>query len=198
MVRTVIIAQGLGPGTIAIYWLTFVSLASGTIAGLGAYFLGLSSLADSLHDDDPTKRVRKLKEELQVGSCIKRVNGFCALHNLVDPRKCPPDVPPDFRDGDEVGCKAEETATPTEDICIVPYNARADNRAAATCTTRNDEGFPAETPLPDGTFACTNFCFCGAYGKSLGCETPKANEKREEHLIPNGAPKPTPAPVLLS
>ncbi|KAL8748474.1 MAG: hypothetical protein Q9184_007279, partial [Pyrenodesmia sp. 2 TL-2023] len=75
-----------------------VSYASGTIAGLGAYFLGLSSLTDSLHDDDPTKRVQKLKEELQVGSCIKRANGFCALHNLADPRKCPPDVPPDFRD----------------------------------------------------------------------------------------------------
>ena len=82
-------------------------IASGTIAGLGAYFLGLSSLHDSLHDDDPTERVKKLKNELEIGSCIDRTDNICALHNLADPGKCPPDPPLDFQDGDEVGCKSQ-------------------------------------------------------------------------------------------
>ncbi|KAL8996024.1 MAG: hypothetical protein Q9169_004371 [Polycauliona sp. 2 TL-2023] len=67
---------------------------------------GLSSLSDSFKDDDPTKRVQKLKEELQTGSCIFRdeEDKICGLNNLADPEKCPPDVPDDFEDGDEVGC----------------------------------------------------------------------------------------------
>lgn len=83
----------------------YCALASGTVAGLGTYLLGLSSLSNSLLDDDPVQRVRNLKDELETVSCISRVDDFCGLNNLIDPEKCLPDVPDDFQDGDEVECK---------------------------------------------------------------------------------------------
>ncbi|KAL8853327.1 MAG: hypothetical protein Q9221_001803 [Calogaya cf. arnoldii] len=152
-----------------------VSYASGTIAGVGTYFLGLSSLSDSLKDDDPNKRVQKQKEELQAGSCIPRTDdtSICGLNNLADPKKCPPDVPNGFKDSDEVGCKQEggTSTTPTTEVCV---QATPDpDKPAATCTVRNDEGFPSEDPLLEDTFACTNFCYCGTGGKSRVCEIPK-------------------------
>ena len=87
--------------------LTSRNLASGTIAGLGTYFLGLSSLSNNLADNDPVQRVVKLKNQLQTGSCLQRVSdkSICSLYNLADPRTCPPDPPAGFQDGDEVPCK---------------------------------------------------------------------------------------------
>jgi len=81
--------------------------AAGTVSGLGAYFLGLSSLSQILIKDDPVERVKELKLHLEVGSSYSRgkddkVKSLC---NDADPRTCPPDVPNGFRDGDEVGCK---------------------------------------------------------------------------------------------
>ncbi|KAL8966125.1 MAG: hypothetical protein Q9183_003513, partial [Haloplaca sp. 2 TL-2023] len=167
-----------------------VILASPTVAGLGAYFLGLSSLSDSLHDDDPVKRIQKLKAKLQAGSCITRSPNICALHNLADPRQCPPYIPFGFQKGNEVECRVIEaastqattaqvtTTTSTQEICV--QATPIDDKPAATCTTRT-EGFPA-TPLPEGAFACTNFCWWGIEGKPRSCEIPGAQ--------PNGAPKP--------
>lgn len=169
-------------------------LASGTIAGLGAYFLGLSSLYDSLHDDDPTKRVRKLKDELESGSCIERIDGICALHNLADPRKCPPDPPLDFQDGDEVGCKSEDSEEPTTTSGICVQQVLIDDKPAMTCST-STRGFPA-TPLAEGNFECTNFCFCKIEGKDRGCEhIPNAKARREAGPVLTGAPVPTAAPL---
>lgn len=137
-----------------------------------------------------SKEFKKIKDELQTGSCIRRTvdTNICALHNLADPVKCPHDVPPNFKDGDEIGCRADsEEATPTEEICV---QALPDaDKLVATCST-STQGFPA-TPLPDGAFAWTNFCFCG-----VGGEKPKIRAKREEDAVQNGAPQPTPAPML--
>ncbi|KAL9127268.1 MAG: hypothetical protein Q9217_003827 [Psora testacea] len=70
--------------------------------GLGTYSSGLSSISSSLQDNVPTKRVQKVKEELQTGSCIPRTDDdkICAFYNLANLRTCPPDVPPDFKDGE--------------------------------------------------------------------------------------------------
>ncbi|KAL8908065.1 MAG: hypothetical protein Q9207_001044 [Kuettlingeria erythrocarpa] len=162
-----------------------VSYASGTIAGLGTYFLGLSSLSDSLKNDDPTKRVQKFKEELQTGSCIPRTDdtNICGLKNLADPRKCPPDVPSGSKDGDEVGCKAEE-ATPAQEVCV-QATPDADKPAA----TRNDEGFPASTPLPEGTYACTNFCCCGIERQISNLRDSQGGAEEGEELASQGSSK---------
>lgn len=190
MVCIIILTRSFFFGATIIHLLTSVTLASGTIAGLGAYFLGLSSLSSSLHDDDSTKRVQKLKEELQTGSCIPRTddNKICALYNLADPRTCPPDVPPDFKDGDEIGCK--DTSS-TQCVQATPDS----NKPAVTCstsTTRND----VTTPLPDGNFACTNFCFCQIEGEPRICTTPGPKAKREVQPVLNRAPEPTAAPMF--
>ncbi len=110
----------LPPGLLGLIYIPiFVTLASGTIAGLGAYFLGLSSLANSLHDDDPKKRVKKLKDKLQTGSCIHRTPKICSLHNLANSGTCPPDIPPGFRDGDEVDCK-DTSSTSANTVVAIP------------------------------------------------------------------------------
>lgn len=103
-----------------IHGLTLITLASGTIAGLGTYFLGLSSLSSVLQDNDPTKRVQNLKEQLQSGGCISRTNdpSICALYNLADPRTCPPDVPDGFQDGDEVDCKDTSSSSANTVVAI--------------------------------------------------------------------------------
>ncbi|KAI4195353.1 MAG: hypothetical protein LQ350_007250 [Teloschistes chrysophthalmus] len=79
-----------------------VSYAAGSVSGLAAYFLGRSSFADELRDDDPVQRVRKLKTVLEVGATIKRSDNIPSLYNLADPRACPPDVPAGFQNGEEV------------------------------------------------------------------------------------------------
>lgn len=54
--------------------LTLAPKASGTVAGLAAYFLGLSSLEAVLKDNDPVARVRNLKEWVETGSSFSRGN----------------------------------------------------------------------------------------------------------------------------
>ena len=69
------------------------------------------------------------------------------------------------------------------------------NKPAVTCSTstkRND----VTTPLPDGNYACTNFCFCQIEGKPRVCTTPSPKAKREVQPVLNGGPEPTAAPVL--
>ena len=87
--------------------LTSATLAAGTISGLATYFLGLSSLSSVLIADDPVRRVKNLKDELEIGSPIPRGPNekVKSLYNLADPRTCPPDPPPGFKDGDEVPCR---------------------------------------------------------------------------------------------
>ncbi|KAL8864988.1 MAG: hypothetical protein Q9198_009526, partial [Flavoplaca austrocitrina] len=80
---------------------------SRTIAGLGAYFLGLLGLSNSLKDDDLTE-AQKLNGEPQ-----DRPHH----NNFADTAKCPAAVPDNFKDGDEVACKPDE-ATPTEEVCV--------------------------------------------------------------------------------
>jgi len=85
------------------YILTSIKLATATVSGLGTYFLGLSSLSGNIADDDPSKRVMRLKQLLE-RSYIDRGN-VRSLWNLADPRTCPPGTPPPgFQDGDEAPC----------------------------------------------------------------------------------------------
>ena len=97
--------------------LTSAMIAAATISGLAAYFLGLSSLSHII-DDDPTQRVRNLKDELEVGSAVARGN-VGSLWNLADPRTCPPGPPPPgFQDGDEVPCADTSTSSGNTVVAI--------------------------------------------------------------------------------
>ena len=86
--------------------LTFDMLASATIAGLGTYFLGLSSIRDIIGNDDPIQRVVNFKRFL-ISASIDRGSdrNIKSLYNLANPEDCPPGTePPGFEDGDEVPC----------------------------------------------------------------------------------------------
>lgn len=62
-------------------------------------------MSDTLRDDDPVQRVKKLKILLEEGSPLRRADNIRSVYNGQDPRTCPPDVPPNFHDGDEVPCR---------------------------------------------------------------------------------------------
>ncbi|KAL9600659.1 MAG: hypothetical protein Q9179_003142 [Wetmoreana sp. 5 TL-2023] len=100
---------------------SYVTMASGTAAGFGAYFLGLSSLQDLLLDDDPVQRVKNLKDLLEIGSSLRRGDGLRSLYNEKDPRACPPDVPDGFHDGDEVPCRDTSSASGNTVLAIPNY-----------------------------------------------------------------------------
>ena len=101
--------------------LTSAILAAGTISGLGAYFLGLSSLSNVLITDDPVQRVRNLKNELEIGSTIPRGtnDNVKSLYNFADPRTCPPDPPAGSQDGDEVPC-GDTSSTSGNTVVAIP------------------------------------------------------------------------------
>ncbi|KAL8957589.1 MAG: hypothetical protein Q9183_006017 [Haloplaca sp. 2 TL-2023] len=103
------------------------SYAAPAVAGLGAYFLGLSSRSQALADDDPFERVRKLRHMLEISTPIERVRGTGSLYNLNDPRACPPDVPlpdvppnlnPTSAGGEEVGCRDASTTTSNTVVAV--------------------------------------------------------------------------------
>ena len=82
--------------------------AAGTVSGLGTCFLGLSSLAGDLANDNPIQRVISLKQLLEEGSSLARDGdeSFKSLYNLANASTRPPGTPPSgFQDGDEVPCK---------------------------------------------------------------------------------------------
>ena len=109
MVRMAILCEDFSLDANMINTLTAEMLAAGTVSGLGAYFLGLSSLSSNLANDDPIQRVIRLKQQLGVLSSLERGN-VISLYNLADPDTCPPDIPPpDFQNGDEVPCKDTST-----------------------------------------------------------------------------------------
>ena len=99
----------------------FGILAAGTISGLGTYFLGLSSLAEDLANDDPVQRVINLKQQLSPGSSLQKGDdpSIESLWNLADPQTCPPGTPPPgFEDGDEVPCGDTSTNSGNTVIAI--------------------------------------------------------------------------------
>ena len=99
-------------------------IAAATISGLAAYFLGLSSLSDLLINDDPVQRVKNLKDELEVGSAVRRgesESDVYAVWNYQNPETCPPGTPPPgFQDGDEVPCA--DTSTSSGNIVVAIPN----------------------------------------------------------------------------
>lgn len=98
--------------------LTHKMLAAGTISGLGTYFLGLSSLEGNLAHDDPVQRVKRLKQQLGLGSSASR-GDVRSLWNLADPGTCPPGtLPPGFQDGDEIPCADTSTNSGNTVIAI--------------------------------------------------------------------------------
>jgi hypothetical protein len=102
--------------------LTLAPKASGTVAGLAAYFLALSSLEAVLKDNDPVARVRNLKEWVETGSSFSRGNDdkIKSLWNTTDPRQCPhADPPPGTGDGDEVPC-GETSSKQGDTVVAIP------------------------------------------------------------------------------
>ncbi|KAI4219561.1 MAG: hypothetical protein L6R40_008718 [Gallowayella cf. fulva] len=91
---------------------TGVSMAAAQVSGMAAYFLGLSSLSDYLHDDDGRARVVKLKDFI-IRAAWDRTDPdglLKAIYNHEDPRTCPANQK---RDGDEVGepCRSSPTTS---------------------------------------------------------------------------------------
>ncbi|KAL8924380.1 MAG: hypothetical protein Q9172_002727 [Xanthocarpia lactea] len=91
---------------------TGTSFAAAQVSGMAAYFLGLSSLRDYLHDDDGETRVQKLKEHIISASWDRAVDAgpLKAIYNNEDPRTCRA-IPQ--TDDDEVGepCQVSSTTT---------------------------------------------------------------------------------------
>lgn len=86
--------------------------AAAQVSGMAAYFLGLSSLSDYLHDDDGRARVVKLKDFI-IRAAWDRTDPdglLKAIYNHEDPRTCPANQK---RDGDEVGepCRSSPTTS---------------------------------------------------------------------------------------
>ena len=79
---------------------------------MGAYFLGLDSLRDYLHDDDGRTRVQKLKDHIISASWDRAVNAgpLKGIYNNEDPRTCRAIPQPD---DDEVvqPCQVSSTTT---------------------------------------------------------------------------------------
>lgn len=68
--------------------LTWFPAAAATVAGLAAYFLGLSSLHEELSSDTGVQRVRKLKAFI-TQNCYSRGDGLpMVIWNLMDPLEC--------------------------------------------------------------------------------------------------------------
>ncbi|KAL9580839.1 MAG: hypothetical protein Q9212_004248 [Teloschistes hypoglaucus] len=121
-----------------------VSYAAGSVTGLAAYFLGRSSFADELRDDDPVQRVRKLKTLLEDGTSVPRSPNINSLYNLADPRTCLPDVPNGFQNGD--------SSTSANTVLAI------DNCFLTTITPTNP---PRGTETPPPKCSCTNGAIAG-------------------------------------
>ena len=94
--------------------LTPTMVVTATVSGLAAYFLGLSSLSDVITTNYPVKRVKNLKDLLEVGSAVRRVEAeeFYLVWNCQDPETCLPGTAlPGFQDGDEVPCADASTSS---------------------------------------------------------------------------------------
>ncbi|KAI4278331.1 MAG: hypothetical protein LQ337_001100 [Flavoplaca oasis] len=99
---------------------TGTSLAAAQVSGLGAYFLGLSSLEKTLQDDDGRQRVIKLKNQI-VTTAWARNNDqldIKAIWNTEDPGTCRP--PPKSSDS-SVGqpCQVSSTTATGNDLTIM-------------------------------------------------------------------------------
>lgn len=93
-------------------------IAAAAVSGLGAYFLGHSSVTGT-RDDDPVKRVTNLKRQLEFALAWARDGVHNALWNFADADDCPPGtLPPGFSDGDEVPCGDTSSNTANTVIAI--------------------------------------------------------------------------------
>ncbi|KAL8890233.1 MAG: hypothetical protein Q9215_002572, partial [Flavoplaca cf. flavocitrina] len=86
--------------------------AAAQVSGMGAYFLGIPSIRDYLHDDNGRNRVTKLKDHILRNSWVrdKTAGDFNAIYNNEDPRTC---KKPPSDDDDEVAEPCQVTTTTT-------------------------------------------------------------------------------------
>ncbi|KAL8871482.1 MAG: hypothetical protein Q9174_002693 [Haloplaca sp. 1 TL-2023] len=179
------------------------SYAAPAVAGLGAYFLGLSSQSEALRDDDPFQRVSKLKKMLEISTPIERVPGIGSLYNLKDPRACPPDVPlpepppglnPSSLGGEEVGCRDTGTST-SNTVVAIP------SCFITTMDPTPTRGLTAATPLcscADGALAGvgvgavdgTTYTWCQTGGDLPSGVPPAAATQRVAPETPSTTPVP--------
>ncbi|KAL8891539.1 MAG: hypothetical protein Q9192_005730 [Flavoplaca navasiana] len=94
--------------------------AAAQVSGLGAYFLGLSSLEKTLHDDDGRQRVIKLKNQIVISAWARNNDqkDIKAIWNTEDPGTCRP--PPKSSDS-SVGqpCQVSSTTATGNDLTIM-------------------------------------------------------------------------------
>ncbi|KAI4283434.1 MAG: hypothetical protein L6R38_002156 [Xanthoria sp. 2 TBL-2021] len=99
---------------------TGTSLAAAQVSGMCAYFLGLSSLSDQLHDDDGRQRVLKLKRQILTTAWARNNTqvDIKAIWNTEDPGTCRP--PPNKSDS-SVGqpCQVSSTTATGNDLTIM-------------------------------------------------------------------------------
>ena len=98
------------------------TIASGTVAGLAAYFLGLSSLEPILENEDPATRVKNLKEYIETTMSFSKGEDdkTRSLWNGANPEQCPhADPPPGTGDGDEVPC-GETSSNDGHNVVAIP------------------------------------------------------------------------------
>ncbi|CAO1602019.1 hypothetical protein XANCAGTX0491_005655 [Xanthoria calcicola] len=99
---------------------TGTSLAAAQVSGMGAYFLGLSSLSDTLHDDDGRQRVLKLKRQILTTAWARNNNhvDIKAIWNTEDPGTCR--KPPNKSDSAvDQPCQVSSTTATGNDLTIM-------------------------------------------------------------------------------
>ncbi|KAL8652221.1 MAG: hypothetical protein Q9226_004358 [Calogaya cf. arnoldii] len=95
---------------------TGTSLAAAQVSGMCAYFLGLSSLTDTLHDDDGRQRVLKLKRQILTTAWARNNDqkDIKAIWNTEDPQTCRAPPTSDDSEVDQPCQVPSETATGTD------------------------------------------------------------------------------------
>ncbi|CAL8579771.1 hypothetical protein XPA_005502 [Xanthoria parietina] len=100
---------------------TGTSLAAAQVSGMCAYFLGLSSLSATLHDDDGRQRVLKLKRQILTTAWARNNNhvDIKAIWNTEDPGTCR--KPPNKSDSSAVDqpCQVSSTTATGNDLTIM-------------------------------------------------------------------------------
>ncbi|KAL8688071.1 MAG: hypothetical protein Q9218_005923 [Villophora microphyllina] len=179
-----------------------VSYAASTVAGLAAYYLGLSSFSDVIRDDDPVQRVRKLKNVLELGTSVKRTDNVRSLYNLADPRTCPPDVPSGFQDGDEVPCR-DTSSTSGNTVLAIPncfittITPTASQRAGETIPPSCSCAGAGIAGVASGIVSGTTYSWCQTVGSLPSGVPPEATADPVAIEHPDSAPPPPTPPAIV-
>ncbi|KAL8882518.1 MAG: hypothetical protein Q9198_000498 [Flavoplaca austrocitrina] len=128
--------------------------AAAQVSGMGAYFLGIPSIRDYLHDDNGRNRVTKLKDHILRNSWVrdKTAGDFNAIYNNEDPRTC---KKPPSDDDDEVAepCQVTTTTTGANDVTVMG------DCFIDTYTTVTPTNHP--TPTPELQCSCAGAMVAG-------------------------------------